>query len=126
MATNPTELVEKYIAAYNEQDFEAVASCFAPDLHFEHFNKGYRFNSRDELITTLKAFASSYMPDRTMGPALRTKAIDNTVFREHVWSGTLAADVPGFGAKGDKVAHRLCAVFTVGAAGLITEYFDYG
>jgi hypothetical protein len=121
----PAAVVERWISEYNALNFEGMAACLAPDLEFRYYNRGYSFSTRDQLMETLKAFADEYMPDRQMGPALRVAAVGRTVYREHVWSGTLRVDLAAFGKAGDRVEKRLCAVYTVDS-GAITEYFDYG
>jgi hypothetical protein len=126
MATDPGAVVERFLEAYNAQDFDAMQGLLAPDLHFVHYNRAFEFNSSAELIATLKAFAGDYVPDRVLGPALRTAVVGDTVYREQMWTGTLATDLPGFGDAGDAIADRLCSVFTVGEAGTIVEYLDYG
>jgi hypothetical protein len=118
--------VERYVEAYNAQDWTALEQVFAPDLHFEHVGRGFSFETSGELIATLKAFASDYLPDRAFGEATRMNVAGDTVYREHLWSGTLAVDLEGFGKAGDRIADRLCAVFTVNADGRIGEYLDYG
>lgn len=124
--TDAAAAVERYVDAYNSQDRAALEEVFAPDLHFEHVGKGFAFDTSAELIATLKVFAADYLPDRTFGTATRTSVAGDTVYREHLWSGTLATDLDGFGKKGDQIADRLCAVFTVGSDGRIVEYLDYG
>ncbi len=124
--TDAGAVVARYVEAYNAQDWAALEEVFAPDLHFEHVGRGYVFESSADLIATLKAFASEYLPDRSFGDATRTSVAGNTVYREHLWSGTLATDLEGFGKAGDRIADRLCAVFTVNGDGRIAEYLDYG
>jgi steroid delta-isomerase-like uncharacterized protein len=125
-AVSATDVVERWFASYNAQDFDAMEACLAPDVDFQHFNRGFAFTTADELMATLRAFAADYMPDRNLGPALRTNTVGNVVYREQLWTGTLAVDLPGFGSAGDAVSERLCTVFTVGEDGRITEYYDYG
>ena len=124
--TDPAAVVERYVEAYNAQDWAALEEVFAPDLHFEHVGRGFSFDTSAELIATLKTFAAEYLPDRSFGEATRRSVDGSTVYREHLWSGTLATDLEGFGKAGDRIADRLCAVFTVNGDGRIAEYLDYG
>jgi steroid delta-isomerase-like uncharacterized protein len=124
--TDPAAAVERYVDAYNSKDWAALEEVFAPDLHFEHVGRGFMFDTAAELVATLKVFATDYLPDRTFGAATRRTVDGDTVIREHLWSGTLATDLEGFGKAGDQIADRLCAVFTVGSDGRIVEYLDYG
>jgi hypothetical protein len=119
-------LVEALFRAYNAKDFDAMEEYLAPDLHFAAYNRESEFNSSTDLLAAMKQFASEFIPDRTLGPALRRAAVNNVVYREQIWSGTLITDVAGFGAVGDHLAHRLCSVLTIGQAGRIVEYIDYG
>ena len=34
--SDPAAVVERYVEAYNAQDWTALEEVFAPDLHFEH------------------------------------------------------------------------------------------
>lgn len=120
-----TGVVERYIDAYNARDFDAVTACLAPDLDFRHYNRGFAFTSATELVDVLREFAAKVIPDRRLGPALRTHTVDDVVYREQLWTGTLIQDLPGFGASGDPVSLRLSTVFTV-RGGRIVEYYDYG
>jgi hypothetical protein len=123
---DPAAVVESFIKAYNEQDFDGMRAALADDVSFAHYNRGFGFHRADELITTLRAFAHDYLPDRQLGPALRVASVNDRVYREQLWTGTLAVDLPGFGSAGEAVSQRLCSVFTVGPGATIVEYLDYG
>lgn len=123
---DPSRVVETFIDAYNRFDFDCMRVCLADDVRFAHYNRGFAFQSADDLIATLRMFAATYLPDRRLGPALRTATVDSTVYREQLWTGNLAVDLAGFGSKGDAISQRLCSVFTIGADATITEYLDYG
>lgn len=125
-AADPAAAVESFVKAYNEQDFAAMRAALADDVSFAHYNRGFGFSSADELIATLRTFAQDYLPDRQLGPAIRVGVTGNRVYREQLWTGTLAADLPGFGSAREAVSQRLCSVFTVGSEGTIVEYLDYG
>ncbi|WP_433503014.1 nuclear transport factor 2 family protein [Pseudonocardia halophobica] len=125
MSEDAAKVVEQYVDAYNAQDFEGMEAVLSPELDFQHYNRGFSFSSAAELVATLRAFASDYLPDRKLGPSLRTNVIGDTVYREQRWGGTLAVDLPGFGNKGDVLDDRLLTVYTV-RDGKITEYYDYG
>lgn len=125
MSDRPADVVERWIDAYNALDWDGMQACLDPDLDFAHYNLGFAFPSASELIATLKTFASDYLPDRHLGPALRVTAGGDVVIREQMWTGTLAVDLPGFGGAGDPVEKRLATVFTV-RNGRIVQYYDYG
>lgn len=123
--SHAAEVVERYVDAYNAQDFAVMEACLAPDLDFQHYNRGFAFKSAAELVGTLKTFAAEYLPDRRLGPSLRTNVAGDVVYREQRWGGTLVADLPGFGSKGDTLDDRLLTVYVV-RDGRIVEYYDYG
>jgi hypothetical protein len=116
---------EAYVAAYNAKDYEAMSGFMRPDLTFSHFNRGFTL-TRDQLIDTIKTFAEQYLPDRELGAAIRMHAVGNVVYREQVWTGSLIADLDGFGAEGDRIDTQLCTVMVFDEAGAIAEYYDYG
>lgn len=124
-STAATKVVERYIDAYNAKDFDAVLDCLAPDLDFQHYNRGFAFNRASELVDIIREFAANAIPDRQLGPALRTHTVGDVVYREQLWGGTLTSDIPGFGAAGESISLRLSTVFTV-RDGKIVEYYDYG
>ncbi|KAL8286464.1 hypothetical protein RQP46_004481 [Phenoliferia psychrophenolica] len=119
--------VELFLSAYNSQDFNAAEKLLSPSLSFNHYNRGFGFSTSSDLISTLRTFANDYLPDRQLGPSLRSATVGMTVYREQMWTGTLKVDLPGFGKAGERIEQRLCSVFTVDPAeGRIIEYVDYG
>ena len=125
-AVDPAAVVESFVKAYNEQDFGGMRAALADNVSFSHYNRGFGFQSADEFGATLRAFAQDYLPDRQLGAAIRVGVVGDRVYREQMWTGTLAVDLPGFGSAGEAVSQRLCSVFTVGPEGTIVEYLDYG
>jgi hypothetical protein len=117
---------EALIKAYNDLDYDAYERLLAPDLKFFHHNQGHAFTKREELVAMVRTFAEEYLPDRKLGDAIRVTAIGNVVYREQVWTGTAAVDIPGFGNKGDKLEQQLCTVLIFDDNGIIVEYHDYG
>lgn len=129
MSTPTTDLIaqtERMIAAYNDQDFEALASLLSPDLAFAHHNRGFTLEGRDALIDVLRQFADEIVPDRRIGPAIRITTVEDTVYREHHWTGTAQAAVPGMFEAGDPVDMLLCSVLSYDADGTLVAWTDYG
>jgi limonene-1,2-epoxide hydrolase len=123
--TRAVDVVERFIVAYNAQDFDSLQRCLHTTLDFRHYNRGFSFTTATELVATLRTFAAEYLPDRKLGPAVRRNSVNDVVYREQHWTGTLTTDLPGFGAAGDSIDQRLCSVFIV-RDGKIAEYYDYG
>lgn len=126
MSPDPRRVVETFVGAYNGLDFDGMRVCLSESVRFAHYNRGFAFQTADDLIAALRMFASNYLPDRQLGPALRTAVVNSTVYREQLWTGNLTADLPGFGSKGTAFSQRLCSVFTIGPDATIVEYLDYG
>jgi len=117
---------EAFVKAYNDLDYDAYERLLAPDLKFFHHNQGHAFTKREDLVAMVRTFAEEYLPDRRLGDAIRVTAIGNVVYREQVWTGTAAVDIPGFGKKGEKLLLQLCTVLIFDDNGIIVEYHDYG
>jgi hypothetical protein len=62
--SGPAELSNRFMDAYNNQDFDTMASMMVPDIDFNHFNRDFPMNSRDALIDTLRTFAAQYFVER--------------------------------------------------------------
>ena len=120
-----TAVIERAVEAYNAQDWDRYQQFFVEDLRFCHHNRGFAFDTRAELIDTLKVFAADLIPDRRLGPATRLVRNGNVVVREQPWSGTAAADVPGIAAEGESFTLDLCTVY-VFDGDRVREYHDYG
>lgn len=124
--SNVIELSDRLVAAYNAKDFAALKALIHPELDFAHFNRGFAFHTREELLQILEVFAGQLMPDRRMLPPERVVSEGSTVVRVAMWEGTAQAPVPGFGAAGDKISVKLCSVLRFDEAGLLREWKDFG
>jgi ketosteroid isomerase-like protein len=123
--TRAIDVVERFIETYNAQDFDSLELCLHPNVDFRHYNRGFSFTTAAQLVATLRTFAAEYLPDRVLGPAARLNSVDDVVYREQHWTGTLTTDLLGFGSAGESIDQRLCSVFVV-RDGKIVEYYDYG
>lgn len=119
-------LVDKFLTAYNDKDFEAMGRMMTPDIDMAHYNRGAVFKGREELLAVFPAFAYDLAPDRAFSPALRVIVSGNMVVRESDFTATPVVDIPGFAAKGEKLNLRLCSVFRFNDEGLIAEWKDHG
>ncbi|MGE0861905.1 MAG: nuclear transport factor 2 family protein [Gammaproteobacteria bacterium] len=118
-------LTEELVAAYNAKDFARLANLLSPNLRFCHHNRGFAFDTRDELIDILRRFASDIVPDRKLGPAVRAIVSGNTVLREQTWSGTARGDIPGMAKAGESFSIDIATVL-VFKGEVVAEYHDYG
>ncbi len=126
MMTNNLGRANAMIAAYNAQDFTAMATQIDPDVDFAHFNRNFCLNSRDELLGVLRQFASDCIPDRQFEPAERMFAVDDTVVRIGWYVGTCAIDLEGFGKAGEAFRLKFCSVLRFDDKGIIVEWKDFG
>lgn len=117
---------ERLIQAYNAKDFDALRAAIAPDIKMAHFNRGASFDKADDLIGLMQAFGDSLMPDRQFEPAEGLYQCGNVVIREGYWGGIPTADIPGFGAAGERVRLRLCSVMKFSDDGILVDWKDHG
>ncbi len=123
---NPAELSDQLIAAYNNQDFDAMAAMMAPDIDFNHFNRDFAMNDRDQLIDTLRTFAAQYFVERCFEPPEKVITDGNTVVRVAWYTGVPKVDLPGFGDAGETFRLNLCSVMRFNDAGILVEWKDFG
>lgn len=124
--TDFAQAAESLIQAYNNKDFDGLATLIAPDIDFAHFNRDFVLTDRDGLIEVLRGFAASYVPDRRFEPPERVTVAGNLVVREAWYAGTAAVDLPGFGAAGEAFRLKFCSVMRFNDAGILVEWKDHG
>jgi len=124
--TDFAQAAERLIQAYNNKDFDGLATLIAPDIDFAHFNRDFVLTDRDGLIEVLRGFAASYVPDRRFEPPERVTVAGNLVVREAWYAGTAAVDLPGFGAAGEAFRLKFCSVMRFNDAGILVEWKDHG
>ena len=77
-----------------------MAAMLAEQLDFNHFNRDFPMNSRDQLLETLRTFAGQYFVERGFGPPEKLLVDGNTVVRVADYTGIGKVDLPGFGNAG--------------------------
>lgn len=117
---------EKFVDAYNRQDFDAMSAVMAPDIDFAHFNRDFEMHSRDELVGTLKAFAAEYFVERKFEKPEKLLVDGNTVVRIAWYAGKAKVDLPGFGAAGEAFRLKFCSVMRFDDQGVLVEWKDFG
>lgn len=103
-----------------------MEAMLAPSLDFAHFNRDFAMASRDELLSVLRAFAATYVPDRRFENPERVIVSNNLVIREAWYAGTAAVDLPGFGAAGESFRLKFCSVMRFDENDILVEWKDYG
>ena len=117
---------ERIFSGYNARDFAAMREVLHDDLEMLHFTRDFVCHGADRLVRLMESFSDELMPDRGFEPTLRISQAGNLVFREGYWGGTMGADVPGFGAKGETLRLRLCSVLRFADNGRVIAWWDYG
>jgi len=123
---SPAELSEQLVTAYNNQDFGAMAAMMAPDIDFNHFNRDFAMNDRDQLIDTLRTFAAQYFTERHFEAAEKVLTDGDTAVRVAWYTGVPKVDLPGFGDAGERFRLKLCSVMRFNDAGVLVEWKDFG
>jgi hypothetical protein len=124
--SGPAELSNRFMDAYNNQDFDTMASMMVPDIDFNHFNRDFPMNSRDALIDTLRTFAAQYFVERAFEKPEKLLVDGNTAVRVAWYGGIPKVDLPGFGDAGEKFRLKLCSVMRFNDEGLLAEWKDFG
>ncbi|MBL3667940.1 nuclear transport factor 2 family protein [Streptomyces sp. M2CJ-2] len=124
---NKQELFDRALAvvdAWNRLDFDALRELVHEDVEVVHQNRGVAARGRDLMFETIEAMSKAF-PDRSIGETTRWAVSGNTVFRETVWQGTAAVDVPGFGKAGEHCKLDVLSLMTF-EEGRLVEWCDYG
>jgi steroid delta-isomerase-like uncharacterized protein len=122
--TDPIDVANRWIAAYNAKDFETLRSLMTDDIHVEHHNRGFVLDGPDAVLEVITRFAGM-VPDRRLHSTRRQFSDGQRVVTELTWEATPIADVEGFAKKGEKISLELACIWTI-RAGQIAEYHDYG
>lgn len=124
--TDFVRAADRLIEAYNAKDFSALEALVDADIDFAHFNRDFVLTDRAELLTVLRGFAASYVPDRHFEAPERVTVAGNIVVREAWYVGTAAVDLPGFGAAGEAFRLKFCSVMRFDDDGILVEWKDHG
>jgi steroid delta-isomerase-like uncharacterized protein len=122
--TNPIDVANRWIAAYNAKDFETLRSLMTDDIHVEHHNRGFVLDGPDAMLEVMARFVEM-VPDRRFHSMRRQFSDGQRVVTELTWEATPIVDVDGFAKKGEKIRLDLACIWTT-RAGRIAEYHDYG
>jgi SnoaL-like domain len=117
---------ERLVQAYNAKDFDQLEVLIDPELDFAHYNRDFILGSRDALLSVLRDFAATYVPDRHFEPPERVTVSGDIVVREASYAGTAAVDLPGFGAAGEAFRLKFCSVMRFDGRGILVEWKDHG
>ena len=75
-------LVEKFLTAYNDKEFETMKQMMVPNVDMAHYNRNASFDNRDDLMAVFPIFANILAPDRKFSPPVRVTTSGNMVIRE--------------------------------------------
>ena len=114
------ELIDRYLAAYNAFDIEAMLAQFDPAIRFENFSDG-RLTAESSGIDAFRRLAEqskSLFSEREQR-VISLAQEGELLVAEIAWRGRLAADVPGGPAAGTLLEMRGRSEFAFGAAGIV-------
>jgi steroid delta-isomerase-like uncharacterized protein len=122
--TNPIDVANRFIAAYNAKDFATLRRLMTEDIHVEHHNRGFSLDGPDAVLDVMNRFAE-LVPDRRFHSVRCQFSDGQRVVTQIVWEATAVADVPGFAKKGEPIRLDLACIWTI-REGRISDYHDYG
>lgn len=114
------ELIERYLAAYNAFDIEAMLAQLEPGIRFENFAGG-QLTAESSGIEAFRQLAEqskglfSEREQRVTGLAREGELL----VAEIAWRGRLAADVPGGPPAGTLLEMKGRSEFAFGPAGIL-------
>ena len=114
------ELIERYLAAYNAFDIEAMLAQLEPDIRFENFSGG-QLTAESSGIEAFRQLAEqskglfSEREQRVTGMVREGELL----VAEIAWRGRLAADVPGGPPAGTLLEMKGRSEFAFGASGIV-------
>lgn len=113
------ELIERYLAAYNAFDIEAMLAQLEPGIRFENFSGG-QLTAESSGIAAFRQLAEqskglfSEREQRVTGMV----RVGELLVVEIAWRGRLAADVPGGPPAGTLLEMKGRSEFAFGASGI--------
>lgn len=123
MNTTPTDVVTRYIDAYNDFDFDTLESLLDEEIYLTHHNRGFVTEGRAATMDLYRG-TPSLIPDRALVDREPLIVDGDKVLVKHRLVGTNKVDTP-FGPAGDPISVDLATVFTV-KDGKVVKYEDYG
>jgi ketosteroid isomerase-like protein len=121
---DPVSVANRWIAAYNAKDYDALAELAGENLHLVHHNRGVDVKSRDEAIQNMRDF-DQVASSKGFHSTRRQFSAADVVVTEQSWSATAKTDIPDFIKDGETLTLELCCVWSV-RDGKVVEYDDYG
>lgn len=122
--SDPATVVDQFADAYNSGADDKLLSLCSEDILVVHHNRDITVNGKDAFGALLATFKEAF-PDKHFENRRGRYVDGDKVIVEHTWTGTAAADVPGWARQGEVARLDLCTVYTV-RDGLVVEYHDYG
>jgi ketosteroid isomerase-like protein len=116
-------IIERFYAAYNEMDLDTFGALVTEDVHWEHHNR-FKGKGREPLLDSVRD-TQAQLPVRRFGEITRWAANENVVYVDHLWSGTPAVDIEGWGWKAGVPMSMDCASVFVFEDGRVKEWSDY-
>lgn len=121
----PVEVANRWIEAYNTQDYATIRELCAPDIKMTHHNRDFSVVGADAIVGSMEEF-EQVGPDKRFTEPRTQYVAGDTVITQQVWTFTATIDVPVFEAKaGEVTALDLACIWTV-RDGQVVEYHDYG
>ena len=122
------DLIERYLAAYNAFDIEAMLAQLDPAIRFENYAGG-QLTADASGIEEFRRLAEqskglfAEREQRVTGLTRRVTQSGATVVAEIAWRGRIAADIPGGPPAGTLLEMRGSSEFDFGPGG-ITKIVD--
>jgi len=114
------ELIERYLAAYNAFDIEAMLAQLEPDIRFENFAGG-QLTAESSGIAAFRQLAEQskglFSEREQRVTALAREG--ELLVADIAWRGRLAADVPGGPPAGTLLEMKGRSEFAFGEAGIL-------
>jgi ketosteroid isomerase-like protein len=125
MSDSPLDVANRWIEAYNAQDYDTIRELCDPKIHMEHHNRGFVIDGPDAVVETMNGFGAIAPDKRFAEPRVQHVAGD-TVTTRQAFTFTPSVDIDVFGATaGEVFSVDLACIWTV-RDGKIVEYHDYG
>ncbi len=128
MSADNERIVRAYLEAFNARDWATHSALLAEDAVMEIPGTGDRFEGREAVTASERAWTESFADGRVDIDHLA--AAGDTVVAEYTGTGTHTGPIPGpdgeIAATGRSGSLRLCDVFTVrdGQIVAVREYYD--
>jgi len=120
MDARQRDLIDRYLAAYNAFDVEAMLALLDPAIRFENYSGG-QLNAEATGIEAFRQLAEqskALFSEREQRVTALTQD-GGTLVAEIAWRGRLAADVPDGPPAGTLLEMRGRSEFAFGAGGIV-------